>query len=765
MFADGEEYFSLPPAHPHPPRPGFLPAGIWHDQKAIWTGPKRIRKTDALWLLPLAATAGLLIATDRHEMTLIHSDAANRSSSSLFSNVGLGTFGAVTALSYGLGAMTHDEHARETGILSTEALADSLVLVEAMKFATDRQSPETDLRRGLFAQASPLQSSFPSAHAALAWSAAAVIAREYPGPVTQWSAYLTASLVSLSRITAERHFPSDVLIGAAAGYLIGRYVYSTHHDDRMSDRTGSTALFPPKSPGQRRQGPAADRASAYVPLDSWIYPALKRLAALGYVMDQLSNMAPWTRAECLRQTREAAGYASGRESNAEAGWIISDLLAELAGKDSESSSIRLESLYTRVTGISGTPLRDSYHFGQTISDDYGRPYDKGFNNVTGFSSYADGGPFFAYFRGEYQDAPGRAAEPLAVRQFVASADDNPLQPANPVAATNRFEPIEMYAGVKLGFENISFGKQTLWWGPGEDSAFSFSDNAEPFYMLRFAQTRPFVLPGIFSKLGKMHTEFILGKLSGHLWPPHVYMNAQKLSVDLTKYLEVGITRSDFFGGTGNPLTLGLFAASLFSVSNTYGGKAARNPGDRHGGFDFRYRIPGLRRYVTLYSDSYVDDTPRRLALGPGLYLSQIPGLRRFDFRFETYATELYKKDIGGDYFYFNGDYRDSYTSNGILLGSWIGRDSRAYVASTSYWFSGKSKVEAQFRQIKAGGQFLPGGGTQTDGTITGQWSVTPEWSIGATAQYERYDIPVLAGPQRDLLCSLQVVFTPRNWAR
>jgi hypothetical protein len=200
------------------------------------------------------------------------------------------------------------------------------------------------------------------------------------------------------------------------------------------------------------------------------------------------------------------------------------------------------------------------------------------------------------------------------------------------------------------------------------------------------------------------------------------------------------------------------------VSST-GDGTAHDPGDRHGGFDFRYRIPGLRRYVTLYSDSFVDDTPRRLAFGPGVYVSQIPGLRRLDFRVETYATELYKKDLGGDYFYFNGEYRDSYTNNGVLLGSWIGRDSRAYVASTTYWFCAQSKIQAQFKQIKAGAQFLPGGGTQTDATITGQWSVTPEWTVGVTAQYERYDIPVLAGPQRDLLGSLQVVFTPRNWGR
>jgi hypothetical protein len=173
--------------------------------------------------------------------------------------------------------------------------------------------------------------------------------------------------------------------------------------------------------------------------------------------------------------------------------------------------------------------------------------------------------------------------------------------------------------------------------------------------------------------------------------------------------------------------------------------------------------------VTVYSDSYADDepspidNPKRSAWAPGLYLAQIPGLRKLDFRFETYSTWLYRQDAGGTFLYFNNEYHDSYTNNGNLLGSWIGRDSRAYVASTTYWFSAKSKLQAKYRQIKAANGFLPGGGTQTDGSVTGQYSLNREWMLTATAQYERYFVPILGGPQRDVLGSLQVTFTPANW--
>jgi hypothetical protein len=759
-----------------------LPKTVWQDQKRLWTGPFHLRESDLHWLLPLAAATGVFIGTDHHTMALIHSDPANRNRSSLISDGGLAVFAGGAAMSYGFGKFTHDEHAQETGILTTEAVADSFFAVEALKIVTRRQRPETNAGQGLFNHASPLGSSFPSEHAAFAWSAAAILAREYPGPVMQWGAYGLASLVSLSRVAAERHFPSDVLIGAAAGYLMGRFVYRSRHDDSMTDRTGATPVYERSkalaTTNVEAKGRGQASGSVYVTLDSWTYPALRRLSALGYIPDQVSDSAPWTRLECLHQVEEAENIATTRRMRAENGSvneevlrIIADLKAEFEGDSRGGNALRLESIYTRVTDISGAPLRDSYHFGQTINNDYGRPFGGGLNNITGFSTDAVSGPFSIYMRGEYQEAPGAAPYSLGVRQFIANADVIPLPAARPISSNSRFEPLEMYAGVQLGFENITFGKQSLWWGPGEEGAFTFSNNAAPFYMLRMAQTKPLVLPGPFGRLGKIRTEIVFGKLSGHSWPARPFINAQKISLDLTDNFEVGFTRGAIFAGVGHPLTLGALEASLFSVNSAdfgpYGSPDL--PGTRFSSFDFRWRVAGLRKYVTVYSDSYgVDepnpiDNPKRAPWAPGLYLSHLPGLPRCDFRFETYATWLYRKDQGGQFVYWDNQYRDAATNDGNLLGSWVGRDSRAYSAGFNYWFSGKSKLAARFTQIKAGNNFLPGGGTQTDGSVTAQCSLNSEWMVTASAQYERYFIPVLGGPRNDITASLQVVFTPRHW--
>src|SRR5262245_55950365 len=57
-------------------------------------------------------------------------------------------------------------------------------------------------------------------------------------------------------------------------------------------------------------------ASPYVPLESWIYSALDRLAALGMIASQSSGLRPWTRAECRRQMQEADQRADGAPADA-----------------------------------------------------------------------------------------------------------------------------------------------------------------------------------------------------------------------------------------------------------------------------------------------------------------------------------------------------------------------------------------------------------------------------------------------------------------
>ena len=85
----------------------------------------------------------------------------------------------------------------------------------------------------------------------------------------------------------------------------------------------------------------------------------------------------------------------------------------------------LESNYTRFLGIDGPILRDSYHLGQTISNDYGRPYQTGFNAIAGASTAEEWGPFSLYVRGEYQHSPSAEGYSAALARQLSDIDENP----------------------------------------------------------------------------------------------------------------------------------------------------------------------------------------------------------------------------------------------------------------------------------------------------------------------------------------------------
>src|SRR5260370_26460303 len=107
-------------------------------------------------------------------------------------------------------------------------------------------------------------------------------------------AYGLASLVSVSRLKAHQHFPSDVVVGSVIGNLVAQDIYSRHHDFELGG--GEWRSISQLFRGDGNSSPA-NRGSPYVPLDSWVYPALDRLMAIGVIDSGFAGMRPWTRTE------------------------------------------------------------------------------------------------------------------------------------------------------------------------------------------------------------------------------------------------------------------------------------------------------------------------------------------------------------------------------------------------------------------------------------------------------------------------------------
>lgn len=217
------------------------PRNLLHDQEAIWTSPARMRTRDLEWLLPLATAAGVAFATDQHTMTQVVSrDPSFNQASIDTSNVLIGGWVAVPVAVYGFGRAHQDEHARQAGILTGQSMVDGLVVEEVLKLIFMRERPNVDDARGHFFQSSAgVDSSFPSAHSVVAWSAASALAAEYPAPWTQFALYSAATSVSLTRVLGQQHFPSDVLVGSSIGWLIGHNVVRHYHHHGKQNRNPS----------------------------------------------------------------------------------------------------------------------------------------------------------------------------------------------------------------------------------------------------------------------------------------------------------------------------------------------------------------------------------------------------------------------------------------------------------------------------------------------------------------------------------------------
>jgi membrane-associated phospholipid phosphatase len=231
---------------------------VLHDQAAIWTSPFSLHGKDALRLAPFIGGTALLIATDRPMANRVDSGGSLQPFSRSFSHFGSPYWtSGVAAAFYLVGRARHDQRARETGLLSVEALVDGLMVIEPIKFVTQRPRPLDDTRgRGFFSGGY----AFPSGHSMSAWAVATVIANEYGErrPLVRISAYGLASAVSLSRYGGRRHYLSDTFVGSLIGYGIGHYVFFKHHDRNLDlqaehgDFKSPSKLWPAITPSFQR---------------------------------------------------------------------------------------------------------------------------------------------------------------------------------------------------------------------------------------------------------------------------------------------------------------------------------------------------------------------------------------------------------------------------------------------------------------------------------------------------------------------------------
>ena len=545
-------------------------------------------------------------------------------------------------------------------------------------------------------------------------------------------------------------------------------------------------------------------ASPFIPVDSWVYPAMLRLYGLGYGDAVYLGMRPWTRASLSNMLEDVADRLEDADSGplTDEAQKLYDALSREAGSDvaapcaTGKGTAYVESAYSVMRGMTGTPLRDSFHLGSTIINEYDRPYSNGFNNYSGASGYASAGRFLIYVRGEFRGAPSTAgySSPLAgelanidlttsfynpacwIDSYSTSCVPMPLSqqvtiPAGPIAATTNGRVLEAYVSAQYLNHAFSFGKQDEWLGPGLGGSMAYSNNAENIYAFHINRIEPLDIPLLSRITGPFRYEFLVGPLKGHTYPIDPWVHLEKISFRPTANLEFGFERTVIWGGKGHvPITLKSFLRSFVSLTapNAPGKNSSLDPGARFGAFDFSYRLPFVRNWLTIYADGEVHDdvspidAPRRASWRPGLYLSHVPGIPKLDLRAESVSTDPpITNSSGGKFMYWEVLQRQGYTNNGQMFGDWIGREGKGGQGWITYHLSGNEQIQVGLRNQKVAKDFIPGGTTLNDLNVQVVKRVRKDLEIKGAFSFEHWKAPIyLPGQKTVITTTVQLTWFP-----
>ncbi|MBV9341854.1 MAG: phosphatase PAP2 family protein [Acidobacteria bacterium] len=228
-------------AAPEPPQPaqdesgGLVSRSVkrgLQDQKQLYLAP--FKASNFKWdALVLGGTA-LFLATDRHIENNLPGGHFHLYQNT--SDIAIGGLAGALAGVWLYGIKTEHHHARETGELELEALADTFLIYAPMQLIAGRQRPGEGNGHGDFLKHHALNTSFPGGHAMFTWTMATVLSHDYSQKWVQVAAYGSAFTVTLTRFLARDHWASDMWVGTALGIGIGAHVFHAHCDPELSPK-------------------------------------------------------------------------------------------------------------------------------------------------------------------------------------------------------------------------------------------------------------------------------------------------------------------------------------------------------------------------------------------------------------------------------------------------------------------------------------------------------------------------------------------------
>ena len=375
----------------------------------------------------------------------------------------------------------------------------------------------------------------------------------------------------------------------------------------------------------------------------------------------LQGTRPYTRLEAARQVSEALQNVSQIDTPLAIRQLLDQLESVLQDQLVELGALEGIAPASYLKPVRELQLKYIYQDGEPSSfpgtnasqfalnyNNYGIDYANHHNGQLIFSSEARLGSFIL----------------LEARPILEARGDG----------VNTLRLLQGRAALGLGPVEISFGRQSLWWGQGRHGSLVLTDNARPLDMVRITNPSPILLPWVLKYLGPFRFDVFWSRLKDNRVVPHPYFAGLRLTVKPLPWLELGGSRTVIFGGKGRP-DVGFSDFITILGGRNLSGDA--DDSDQLAALDFLLRFSylwGAELYGEWGGEDEAGGFFSNMAYTGGIYLPRLDPSERLSLRFE-YA-DLSHIDDNSPPWYHHGIYRSGYTYEGKILGHPAGGTSR-----------------------------------------------------------------------------------------
>ncbi len=416
----------------------------------------------------------------------------------------------------------------------------------------------------------------------------------------------------------------------------------------------------------------------------WTYDAIKRLVLAGLADRAILNTKPMSRLEMARIvaqaitkiTSDVSGLSAERQDLEDTVYrLLDEFQPELAELGVEAALQQgAPPGFVHIKPLDNLQVRTAFAKKDAfLENNQGDSFDEGVNGRLASFSRGQVGDFF-------------------------SATLHPELRLDEQGTNARL--VEGYG--KLTFRNVEVGggRESVWWGPGFHGSMLFSNNVQPFDLVKIGAAEPFTLPWVFKYLGPMKLTFLLGQLEEHRDFPHTKLGGMRVDLSPASFLEFGFSRVVQFDGRGRQ------PRGAFDYLRIFFGPGSDNPNDPLNtnslfSADFAVRLSDVGRYLPLFKDVEIygelgwDDTccsgiliPLRPGGIVGLYTPNLFGLAHTELRVEYAASSNIE--------FTHNIYTTGYSYKGQVISHFMGTLGHDFYVRIGRWFGPNILVGTSF---------------------------------------------------------------------